>query len=189
MSEEEKASKVEVNKWDSNAVKHAVDDGIKRVLEDAKGYRELNRLVDGRLGISALAVGFSLFALAWDFLYPFPASKPILIVCVLSYFALMGVLQLYTWYIEAGYFYVALDEDPTGRKPTVKWILSSSLKRFDHNYRLEMEVQVEGETRGTASLNKSIAFWIDDAGEVRLDLLGPDILKLHDSLLPDKKHK
>lgn len=31
--------------------------------------------MDGRLAMCALAVGVAMFALLWDYLYPFPASK------------------------------------------------------------------------------------------------------------------
>ena len=35
-------------------------------------YAENHRLMDGRLIICGLAVGIAMFALAWDFFYPFP---------------------------------------------------------------------------------------------------------------------
>ena len=36
---------------------------------------ECFRLIDGRLIISSLAVGFALFALAYDYMFPFPQSR------------------------------------------------------------------------------------------------------------------
>ena len=35
-------------------------------------YAENHALMDGRLVICGLAVGIAMFALAWDFLHPFP---------------------------------------------------------------------------------------------------------------------
>lgn len=85
--------------------------------------------MDVRLFISFIAVSFAGFALLWDWLNPFPKSRPVLIVCVLSYFALMGVLQLYMWFIEGRKFLVAIDRDPTGQKPDQVWTFSSTLKK------------------------------------------------------------
>ena len=47
-----------------------------------------------RLWICGIAVAIAMFGLAWDFLYPFPLSRPVLILCSGSYFLLMGVLTL-----------------------------------------------------------------------------------------------
>ena len=47
--------------------------------------QESHKLMDGRLLICTIAVGFAMFALVWDFFKPFPESRPILIICVLSY--------------------------------------------------------------------------------------------------------
>ena len=53
-----------------------------------------------RLWICGIAVAIAMFGLLWDFLYPFPLSRPVLILCSGSYFLLMGVLTLYTTYKE-----------------------------------------------------------------------------------------
>merc|ERR1719400_1687445 len=66
--------------------------------------------MDGRLWICGIAVAIAMFGLAWDFLYPFPLSRPVLIICSGSYFLLMGVLTLYTTYKEKGIFCVAMEE-------------------------------------------------------------------------------
>lgn len=58
---------------------------ILQVFTEKFGYKEKHALMNGRLILCTIAVGFALFAVLWDYLFPFPASRPILIACVLSY--------------------------------------------------------------------------------------------------------
>lgn len=56
---------------------------------------EDHSLMNGRLVISALGVGFALYAVVWDFLHPYPESRSVLMTCAISYFILMGILTMY----------------------------------------------------------------------------------------------
>merc|ERR1711953_586722 len=116
-----------------------------KIFKKKLAYVEDHKLMDGRLWICFIAVAVAMFALAWDFFYPFPASKPILIFCVLSYFALMGILTLYTTYKEKGIFVVALQKDPAGLDPDSTWEASSNLQKFDDMYELSLQY-VDGKT-------------------------------------------
>ena len=58
---------------------------IFQVFVDVLGYKESHHLMDGRLVICTIAVFFAMFALVWDYLYPFPESRSILMICVISY--------------------------------------------------------------------------------------------------------
>lgn len=98
---------ISVEKWDGAAVRNALDDEIRQILTKDYKYEENFVLPDGRLLISLLAVGAAGWALLWDWWYPFPASRPILILCVAFYFLLMGLLTAYTKFIEKGVFVVA----------------------------------------------------------------------------------
>lgn len=89
-------------------MKNALDDAVKDVFTRKYNYAENFGLLDMRLGICGIAVGVSSVALLWDYLYPFPASRHVLIICVLSYFVLMGILNLYTTYKEKGIFVIAV---------------------------------------------------------------------------------
>merc|ERR1719180_793784 len=42
--------------------------------------------MDGRLWFCGIAVAIAMFGLLWDFLYPFPLSRPVLILCSGSHF-------------------------------------------------------------------------------------------------------
>ncbi|XP_065575436.1 signal peptidase complex subunit 2-like isoform X2 [Artemia franciscana] len=133
---EKKQPEVKINKWDASALKNSLDDSVKDVLIGQYKYTENFSVIDGRLMICTLAVGLAGFALGWDYFYPFPKSRPVLIVCVLGYFILMGILTLYSKYIEKGIFCIAKERARGGLGPDIVWKGSSSLKRFDDKYSL-----------------------------------------------------
>uniref|UniRef100_A0A914RHE0 Signal peptidase complex subunit 2 n=1 Tax=Parascaris equorum TaxID=6256 RepID=A0A914RHE0_PAREQ len=54
----------------------------------------------------------------------------VLATCSVTYFILMGVLQLYQWYVEKGTFYQAIDDDPSGRQEKRYWKWSSTIKKY-----------------------------------------------------------
>lgn len=172
---------ITVNKWDGSAVKNALDDAVKDVLIKKYDYAECFRLMDGRLLICGIAVSVAMFALLWDHLYPFPQSRPVLIICVAIYFLMMGVLTLYTTYKEKGIFAVA-------KKDQIVWEASSYLKKYDDMYNLVLVYKdtKTGITR-TDQFNKSVANYFDENGTLLSDLVENDVSKLHNCILAEKK--
>lgn len=179
---------VKIDKWDTAALKNALDDGAKKVMLDKFGFTESHRLTDGRLFICTIAVGFAMFALIWDYFNPFPESRPVLIICVLSYFFLMGVLTLYTTYVEKGIFLVALDKDKAGVDPDNRWELSSRLKKYDDQYNLAMTF-TDGTSKRSRNgqITKSVAEFFDENGTLCLDKFEPEVRMLQNRIATSKK--
>ncbi|KRZ03079.1 putative signal peptidase complex subunit 2 [Trichinella zimbabwensis] len=166
MSKNTKDDIPKTEKWDGNATRYAIDDAIRKL-----GYAEDHRLVDCRLLLATVAVVLALYACIWDWFYPFPLSR-----------------NLYTWFIERGIFLVAVDKSADNPKKKVLWIFSSSMKRFDHKYTLEIKCKSAG-VSNRGKLTKSVANWIYEDGQISLPHLLDDVLKLHNSLLDERKLK
>lgn len=93
-----------LDKWDGSAIKNRLDDAVIYFFMQINNYKENLILVSIRLALSMAAVSVAVAALIWDYLNPFPNSRSVLMICVCFYFILMGILTLYTTFVEKGIF-------------------------------------------------------------------------------------
>ena len=104
-----------------------------------------------------------------------------------SYFVLMGILTIYTTYIEKGIFAVAIQTDGNG-KSLRKWTASSDMKKYDDKYTLSLSVKDSKNVR-EVSTTKSCANFIDVDGLICNDLVAAELKRLYNSLNAEKKDK
>ncbi|XP_043464717.1 probable signal peptidase complex subunit 2 [Leptopilina heterotoma] len=187
-SADNKKPEVKIDKWDGSAVKNALDDAVKEVLIRKYNYIENFSLMDGRLALCGLAVSVAIVALLWDFFYPFPTSKPVLVACVSTYFVLMGILTLYITYKEKGIFVVAIQRDPAGFDPDITWEASSYMKKYNDKYNLVFSVK-SGNNTYKSSTERSVANFIDVNGVIIPETIEAVVKTIHDSLTVQRKDK
>ncbi|XP_055336607.1 signal peptidase complex subunit 2-like isoform X2 [Paramacrobiotus metropolitanus] len=176
---------VKIDKWDGNAVKNALDDAVRKIFtdENKQHFAEDYAIMDGRLVISTISVAFSLIALGYDYLFPFPASKWVLAFCSISYFITVGCLTLYLWCVEKGVFLVFKE----GKNI---WKATSNLKKYDHMYTLKLMRQTEGAKQPDKEqeLKKSVAEFFDEKGNLVFSRFENEVMNLFRSI-SDKKTK
>lgn len=163
---------------------------VLQVLTEGFGYVEDFSMTDIRLAICTISCCFALTALIFDYLYPFPLSRPILITCVLSYFTLMTVLTIFTTFFEKNYIMFAVQKDEAGVGPDNYWRLHSTLKRYDQNYSLTI-IYKDGDSKKEReqTITKSVASWFDEEGTLLMDIMEKDVQELHNGIASEKKDK
>lgn len=100
----------------------------------------------------------------------------------------MGVLTIYTTYVEKGIFAVANQTDGNG-KSLRKWTASSDMKKYDDKYTITLAVRDSKNVR-EVSATKSCANFVDVDGVICTDLVAIELKRLYNSLnSADKKDK
>ncbi|CAF0829505.1 unnamed protein product [Adineta ricciae] len=173
---------IKVNKWDTNAVKNALDDACKKYFNETLNYTEFYTLMDRRLYLSFVACLFSLFALVYDWFNPFPKSRSVLIICAVGYFVLMGILTFYMQFIECGKFYTGKLVDKAGVGPESRCTIASKLKKYDDKYCLTLEYNEgkDGSMTSSGAFIRSVGNYFDESGVLHYNRIVADLKTIYD---------
>ncbi|XP_065919069.1 signal peptidase complex subunit 2-like [Dysidea avara] len=179
---------VKVDRWNGAAVKHALDDAAKNVFVKQLKFVEDFYITDYKLLLCTIACCFSLFALGYDYVAPFPKSIYVLASCVVSYFIIMAYMTWYGSKIEGDCFMTALDKDLAGIRADDVWKLHSTLPRYSHLYTLTIRYK-DGASNTTkeAGLKKCISSWFDDEGSLVMTKYWQDVLELYNDIRSKKE--
>ncbi|PIK44300.1 hypothetical protein BSL78_18838 [Apostichopus japonicus] len=102
----------------------------------------------------------------------------------------MGVLTLYTTYVERNHFLIVHQKDQAGVDPDKVWTIDSCMKRFDDMYTLSLLFEDnQNNLRQESSFTKSVGCWFDENGELVGENFLMDVTALHDGLKSEKKKK
>lgn len=99
----------------------------------------------------------------------------------------MGVLTVYTTYVEKGIFAVTIQNDSNG-KYWRKWTASSDMKKYDDKYTLTLSVKDSSNVR-EATITKSCANFIDVDGVICQDIVTNELKRVYNSMSAEKKDK
>ncbi|CAF1096765.1 unnamed protein product [Brachionus calyciflorus] len=182
----EDSNETVVEKWDWNAVKNALDDSARKFLNNQNGFQEDHSLMNGRLIVSTVAVLFSLYAIGYDYLHPFPESRLVLIVCVVFYFIFIGILTLYTSFVEKGTF---AEANYKSDNKVQHWKFASKQKPKEENiYVLDIEL-TDGKKVIKKTFEQSIARYFDEKGALVTKNLYQDLSKYCTNVLNEEQKK
>ncbi|KAL7059269.1 hypothetical protein AAHC03_013558 [Spirometra sp. Aus1] len=184
------ALEIKINKWDINAAKHALDDAAKEIMKSHYEVKECFRLFDGRLLLCTLAVLVALLAVVYDYVFPYPDSRYILMGCAVTYFLITSVLSWYMYFIEGNIFFNGIQADKTGLDPADKWTLSSSIKKHNPNYKLSVEFyDGKSKTRNSVDATRTIDNFFDIKGNLCIEPFKEFLLELSRQASQVKKNQ
>ncbi|CAH8657055.1 unnamed protein product [Heterobilharzia americana] len=179
----ETPKEITVNKWDVGSLKLALDDAAKEL-----GLVETHQLFDGRLVLCTISVLIAGFGVLFDYLYPHPRSRTVLIVCIVLYFLMSAMITLYVMYVEKNVFFTGVKEDKTGVDPADAWTASSYMNKYDPTYHFSLRV-CDGITKKVklSAVEKSAAEFFNVKGELQRERYDEFLRNLVADLYCDKK--
>ncbi|TPP57676.1 Signal peptidase complex subunit [Fasciola gigantica] len=181
-------TEITVDKWNGSAVKNALDDAAKEILTLRFNLIENHSLFDGRLFLCTISVLLATFGVVWDYFYPHPQSRSVLIICVSIYFVLSAIITCYVMFVEKSIFFTGEKADPTGMDPPDVWKLCSQVNRYDPHYRLTLVITNGSSKKSKQSvMHRQFDEFFDVKGKLRNDLYSTAVLRLASDILDKKK--
>uniref|UniRef100_A0A0K0FZ61 Signal peptidase complex subunit 2 n=1 Tax=Strongyloides venezuelensis TaxID=75913 RepID=A0A0K0FZ61_STRVS len=184
--EQPKEEIVKVSKWDGPTVRMTLNDVVRKEISKQFPWTERHVITDIKLLISFISVVFAAYCCYYDWYNSYPKSKLVITICAPSYFIFMGVLWLYTYFIEGNSFYYGTENVGKGGKKIGYWTIASEMGKYDDKYTLIVTYK-QGESTGTYKITKSVGSYITEEGQVIPEKLAADICKLVNEASPSEK--
>jgi signal peptidase complex subunit 2 len=187
-SDDETEKEIKVDKWDTSAVRNAIEDATKKFFNDQDEFTEDFKLFDTKLALCTIACLFSGFALIYDyFIAPFPKSTNVLMMCSISYFVTMGVVTLFSMFVEKNCFFRSKERREGGIGTPSMWTIESKFPKYTDKFVL-LFIRDDSQTgqRREEKLEKSISSWFDKKGVLDVDRLNADLATMQKNVKTKK---
>ena len=152
------------NRYDPYVIKGKLDEFIIDQLNTVHKYEQTFEYSNTRLIIGAIATIFTIICHVYEYMFDahFPKDYNITVVCVIGYFFMNFVYQLFENYYEKETFYSG---DP--KITAVSSIdISSTIKKFDEFYRVKLFVYDKNKNRREAEFTNSVGRFFSDDGYI-----------------------
>ena len=149
------------NRYDPYVIKGKLDEYITEQLNSTYKCKQTFGYSNTRLAIGAVATLFTIICHVYEYIFDahFPKDFVITAICVVGYFAMNFLYQIYEYYYEKETFYSGAPGIPG-----IKSIdISSTIKRFDEFYQVKLFIYDEkGKRREIESKNSVGRFFSED---------------------------
>ena len=152
------------NRYDPYVIKGKLDEYIIHELNESHKYKQTFGYSNTRLLIGSIATIFTIICHVYEYIYHahFPGDYNITVVCVIGYFLMNFLYQIFEYYYEKETFYSGIPDPADASSIDI----SSSIKRFDEFYYVKLFVYDKNNNRREIEFKNSVGKFFSDDGYI-----------------------